>query len=45
MGLRILAGIEAGDPEILKAADINGDGQIGIEEVIYFIQKMSGIRE
>ena len=25
-------------------ADVNGDGKIGLEEVIYILQKVSGLR-
>jgi len=31
--------------EVFRGADINDDGRIGIEEVLYILQVMSGMRE
>ena len=30
--------------EVCRGADVNGDGKIGMEEVIYVVQKISGMR-
>ena len=30
--------------KVYKASDINGDEKIGLEEMIYFLQDVSGIR-
>jgi outer membrane protein assembly factor BamB len=41
--LRILSGISS--DHIPSVADVNGDGKIGIEEAIYILQKVSGLRQ
>ncbi len=41
MALRVLAGIT--DLNVV-IADLNGDGKIGLEEVIYILQKAAGLR-
>jgi len=43
MGLRILAGISVAET-INPNADVNGDGKIGLPEVIYILQKVAGLR-
>ena len=32
-------------PDVFEGADINDDGRIGIEEVLYILQFISGMRE
>jgi hypothetical protein len=32
------------DVPVNSGADVNGDGKIGMEEVIYIIQKVAGVR-
>ncbi len=39
--LKILAGIDTGDAVINLNADVNGDGKIGMEEVIYILGNVS----
>lgn len=43
MVLKILCGMQV-DAAMPENADINGDGKIGAEEVIYLLQKAAGIR-
>ena len=43
LALRVLAGIPVTDTINLNA-DVNSDKKIGIEEVIYILQKVSGVR-
>ena len=43
LALQILSGVSPAGM-VYKEADINGDGKIGIEEVIYILQKEAGIR-
>ncbi len=45
LGLRILSDINTEDKKIFLDADVNGDGRIGIEEVLYILQKVAGLRE
>jgi len=40
--LKILAGIPVGN--INLNADVNGDGKIGKEELVYILQKVAGLR-
>jgi hypothetical protein len=42
--LRILSGTEPEGTRISPSADVNGDGKISIEELIYILQKVSGLR-
>ncbi|NJL59315.1 MAG: hypothetical protein HC887_06390 [Desulfobacteraceae bacterium] len=42
--LQILSGIHTGNQTISQDADVNGDGKIGIEELIYILQKTAGLR-
>jgi len=42
IGLKIVAGIAVSD--VSSCADVNGDGKIGMEEVVYILQKVSGLR-
>ncbi len=42
MALQILSGIDVG--EVNRAADVNGDGRIGISEVIYFLRSTTAQR-
>ncbi|MEA2013728.1 MAG: PKD domain-containing protein [Thermodesulfobacteriota bacterium] len=44
LALQICTGITPSQA-VYKSADVNGDGRIGIEEVIYILQKVSGLRE
>jgi len=44
LALRILSGIDTGDTKIFSGADISGDGRIGIEELVYILQKVSELR-
>ena len=41
--LQILSG-NAPSHIVYKESDLNGDGKLGIEEVIYILQKVSGLR-
>jgi hypothetical protein len=43
MAVQIISGV-ASSQTIFKDADVNHDGQIGIEEVIFILQKAAGIR-
>ncbi len=42
MALRIVAGIAVNNVSL--CADVNGDGKIGMEEVVYILQKVAGLR-
>ncbi|MDA3832807.1 MAG: cadherin domain-containing protein [Spirochaetales bacterium] len=42
LALRVSVGISGGD--VYPDRDVNGDGRIGLEEVIYVLQKISGLR-
>jgi len=42
IALRIMTGIDVGSVPI--TADVNGDKKIGMEEVIYILQKVAGLR-
>ncbi|NJL58898.1 MAG: hypothetical protein HC887_03850 [Desulfobacteraceae bacterium] len=42
IALRIIAGIDP--PPIFCKNDVNNDGKIGLEEVIYILQKVAGLR-
>ena len=44
LALQVMAGIEP-SATAHKEADVNGDNKIGIEEVIYILQKVSELRE
>jgi len=41
--LQVMSGIEP-SPTVYKEADVNEDNQIGLEEVIYILQNVSGLR-
>ena len=43
LALKVSVGISGGD--IYPDRDVNGDGKIGIEEALYILQKVSGLRE
>lgn len=43
LALKVLAGI--GPSHSIEITDINNDGKIGLEEVIYILQKISGLRQ
>jgi len=43
MTMQIISGITPAQT-IYKEADVNNDGKIGIEEVIYILQKAAGMR-
>jgi len=40
--LKVLAGLNP--PKVIVGADVNGDNKIGLEEVIYILQKVAGLR-
>ena len=42
--LQILSG-QNPEHDQLSCYDVNGDGKIGIEEVLYILQKVSGLRQ
>jgi hypothetical protein len=42
--LQFVAGINSTQP-VTMGADVNGDGEIGIEEAIYILGKITGLRE
>ena len=42
--LRVIAGVEPSSTVHVEA-DVNEDGKIGLEEVIYVLQKVSGLRQ
>jgi hypothetical protein len=44
LALQAMSGIVPSAP-VYKQADVNGDGKVGIEEVIYTLQKVSGLRQ
>lgn len=44
LALQVMAGIEVSSP-VYTEANVNGDNKIGLAEVIYIIQKVSGLRE
>jgi hypothetical protein len=44
LALQIVCGVDTGTETVTVAGDVNGDGKIGIEEVIYILQKFSGLR-
>jgi len=43
LAIQIVCGITP-TQTVYEAADVNGDGKIGIEELIYILQKLSGLR-
>ena len=42
--LQVIAGIDPGQ-NVHKSSDVNGDDKIGIEEAVYVIEKIVGLRE
>lgn len=44
LALQVGTGITPSSTTIRKEADVNSDGKIGLEEVIYILQKVSGLR-
>lgn len=44
LALRILSGQPPALPSLPKAADISGDGRIGLPEVLFILQKVAGLR-
>ncbi len=42
--LRLMAGLNMSDKNVTLAADANGDGRIGLAEVIYTLQSVAGLR-
>ncbi len=44
LALQILAGINSDSKTINANADVNGDGKIGLQEVIYILQKVAEVR-
>ena len=43
LGLKILLGLES-SATVNMEADVNNDGEIGLEEIMYIIQKIAGKR-
>ncbi len=44
LALQIVAGIDPGQ-SINESADVNDDGKIGLEDAIYILEKITGLRE
>lgn len=44
LALKIVCCVDVTGYNITIGADVNGDGKIGIEEVIYILQKVAGLR-
>ena len=44
LALQITTGINPGQT-IYKAADVKGDGKIGVEEAVYILEKVAGMRD
>ncbi|MDA3896745.1 MAG: DUF1566 domain-containing protein [Desulfobacteraceae bacterium] len=44
LALQIAAGLDVGQ-SIFLTADVNGDGKVGLEEAIYIMEKILGMRE
>lgn len=44
MALRVTCGLNLAPDHVLTGADTNGDGKIGLQEVIYVLQKVAEIR-
>jgi len=42
LALRVIAGLNP--PNVFAGADVNNDNKIGLEEVIYILQKVAGLR-
>jgi hypothetical protein len=42
--LRVITGLDTSTPIVINSADVNGDGKIGNEEVIWLFQRISGLR-
>jgi hypothetical protein len=42
--LRLLTGLDTGATNVINSADVNGDGKIGNEEIIWLFQRISGLR-
>ena len=42
LALQVLCGLNP--DEVNKDADVNGDGRIGLQEVIYILQTVAGLR-
>ena len=43
LALQVVAGLEPSAPVYLDA-DVNGDGKIGLDEAIYILQDVAGLR-
>ena len=43
LGLQLLAGME-GSTSVFLESDVNGDGKLGLPEVLYALQKVAGLR-
>jgi hypothetical protein len=43
LAIRIINGADAGGADVM-AADANGDGKIGLQDVLYILQKAAGLR-
>ncbi|MEA3416405.1 MAG: hypothetical protein U9R02_09675 [Thermodesulfobacteriota bacterium] len=41
-GLKIMSGVECTEED--SGADVNGDGRLGVHEILYVLQKVSGLR-
>jgi hypothetical protein len=44
VALKILSAAGTGGVNVNQAADVNGDGKIGLQDVIYILQKAAGLR-
>jgi len=42
--LRLLTDLDTSGSNVTNSADVNGDGKIGNEEIIWVLQKVSGLR-
>ena len=42
--LRVITGLDTGASNVVNTADVNGDGKIGNEEIIWLLQRISGLR-
>jgi len=42
--LKIVCGLDISDENIHVGADVNGDGKMGLAEIVYILQKVSGLR-
>jgi hypothetical protein len=45
IALQVVSGIQPVTTPIYKTGDVNGDGKIGLEEAIFVLQKITGLRQ